>query len=180
MLVLLKHTHRQSSPRWSLSHLSWAPLCLVGLNSGCCLQRLSPSSQYVVATQPPAKLLLFYLLLYLLKCFLNWRGLPRWLSGKESACQSRRHRFDLWVRMCMNILNHHHSMRKMFFLFPSYRRNWPRKGQRQDSKTQAVSLPQNLNFRLFRQVSFSPGIWTSWKHKWNTSPGLSAYSFWVL
>ena len=28
-------------------------------------------------------------------------GLPRWLSGEESACQCRRHgrcRFDLWVR----------------------------------------------------------------------------------
>jgi len=25
-------------------------------------------------------------------------GLPRWLSGKESACQCRRHRFDPWVR----------------------------------------------------------------------------------
>ena len=24
-------------------------------------------------------------------------GLPRWLSGKESACQSRRLRFDPWV-----------------------------------------------------------------------------------
>ena len=24
-------------------------------------------------------------------------GLPRWLSGKESACQCRRHRFDPWV-----------------------------------------------------------------------------------
>ena len=30
-----------------------------------------------------------------------WRGLPRWLSGKESFCQCRRHRrygFDSWVR----------------------------------------------------------------------------------
>ena len=25
-------------------------------------------------------------------------GLPRWLSGKESACQCRRHGFDPWVR----------------------------------------------------------------------------------
>ena len=25
-------------------------------------------------------------------------GLPRWLSGKESSCQSRRHWFDPWVR----------------------------------------------------------------------------------
>ena len=25
-------------------------------------------------------------------------GLPRWLSGKESSCQRRRHRFNLWVR----------------------------------------------------------------------------------
>ena len=25
-------------------------------------------------------------------------GLPWWLSGKESACHCRRHRFDPWVR----------------------------------------------------------------------------------
>ena len=25
-------------------------------------------------------------------------GLPWWLSGKESTCQCRRHRFDPWVR----------------------------------------------------------------------------------
>ena len=25
------------------------------------------------------------------------QGLPRWLSGKESACQCRRHRFDPWM-----------------------------------------------------------------------------------
>ena len=25
------------------------------------------------------------------------RGLPRWCSGKESACPCRRHRFDPWV-----------------------------------------------------------------------------------
>ena len=24
--------------------------------------------------------------------------LPRWLSGKESTCQCRRHEFDPWVR----------------------------------------------------------------------------------
>ena len=33
---------------------------------------------------------------------LNWtelnRGLPRWFSGEESACQCRRHGFDPWVR----------------------------------------------------------------------------------
>ena len=26
------------------------------------------------------------------------KGLPKWHSGKESACQCRRHRFDPWVR----------------------------------------------------------------------------------
>ena len=26
------------------------------------------------------------------------KGLPRWLSGKESARQCRRHGFDSWVR----------------------------------------------------------------------------------
>jgi len=25
-------------------------------------------------------------------------GLPWWLSGKESACQCRRHRFHPWIR----------------------------------------------------------------------------------
>ena len=29
---------------------------------------------------------------------LQWPlGLPRWLSGKESPCQGRRHRFDPWI-----------------------------------------------------------------------------------
>ena len=27
-----------------------------------------------------------------------FRGLPRWLSGKESTCQCRRRRFNPWVR----------------------------------------------------------------------------------
>jgi len=27
----------------------------------------------------------------------SFPGLPRWHSGKESACHCRRHRFDLWV-----------------------------------------------------------------------------------
>ena len=29
-------------------------------------------------------------------CFFH--GLPRWFSGKESACQCRRHRIDPWIR----------------------------------------------------------------------------------
>ena len=29
-------------------------------------------------------------------CFKESRGLPWWLSGKESTCQSRRCRFDPW------------------------------------------------------------------------------------
>ena len=32
----------------------------------------------------------------LLGNIINW-GLPWWLSGKESACQYRRHRFNPWV-----------------------------------------------------------------------------------
>ena len=31
-------------------------------------------------------------------CLVLWFGLPWWLSSKESACQCRRHGFDLWVR----------------------------------------------------------------------------------
>ena len=34
---------------------------------------------------------IFYSVLYFKE------GLPRWLSGKESACQCRRHVFNLWV-----------------------------------------------------------------------------------
>ena len=33
-----------------------------------------------------------------LKIHLQIQGLPRWLGGKESACQCRRCRFDSWVR----------------------------------------------------------------------------------
>ena len=41
--------------------------------------------------------LIFNLCVFLaLKC--GSHGLPRWLSGKESACQCRRSRFDCWVR----------------------------------------------------------------------------------
>ena len=29
--------------------------------------------------------------------YINISGLPRWCSGKESSCQSRRHGFDSWV-----------------------------------------------------------------------------------
>ena len=34
----------------------------------------------------------------ILYSFQQCEGLPRWFSGKESACQCRRHRFDPWVR----------------------------------------------------------------------------------
>ena len=30
---------------------------------------------------------------------INFRGLPRWLSGKESTCQCRRCSFDPWIGM---------------------------------------------------------------------------------
>ena len=30
--------------------------------------------------------------------FYLYPGLPRWLSGKESTCQCRRHEFDPWIR----------------------------------------------------------------------------------
>ena len=30
------------------------------------------------------------------KCFKNKQGLPQWLSGQESSCQYRRHKFDPW------------------------------------------------------------------------------------
>ena len=33
----------------------------------------------------------------ILNKFNHLNGLPRWLSGKESACQCKRHRFNLWV-----------------------------------------------------------------------------------
>ena len=33
-----------------------------------------------------------------LRLIINEAGLPWWLSGKESACQCRRHGFDSWVR----------------------------------------------------------------------------------
>ena len=37
--------------------------------------------------------------LLILEVYCNTEGLPRWLSGKESACQCRRYRFDPWVGM---------------------------------------------------------------------------------
>ena len=35
---------------------------------------------------------------YIYICVYIYIGLPRWLSGKESSCQCRRHGFHLWVR----------------------------------------------------------------------------------
>ena len=34
----------------------------------------------------------------MLTCKARFSGLPWWLSGQESACQCRRHRFDPWSR----------------------------------------------------------------------------------
>ena len=33
-----------------------------------------------------------------IRTFTQREGLSGWLSGEESACQCRRHRFDPWVR----------------------------------------------------------------------------------
>ena len=45
---------------------------------------------------------LYFLFLHILKCSVVNKyhplGLPWWLSGKESACQCRRHVFNPWVR----------------------------------------------------------------------------------
>ena len=67
MLALVKHTDTgRSSPGCNPSHLSWAALRPLDLNSGSCLS----STQSEVATQPPATLSLYFiLLLFLLKKF---------------------------------------------------------------------------------------------------------------
>ena len=41
-----------------------------------------------------------YTYLFSLNLFLknHFRGLPWWLSGKESTCQCKRHRFNFWSR----------------------------------------------------------------------------------
>ena len=44
----------------------------------------------------PSKLLICASVLYT-HTHTHIQGLPRWLSGKESACQGRRHRFNLWI-----------------------------------------------------------------------------------
>ena len=41
-----------------------------------------------------------YIYVYIYICMLQLQ-LPRWLSGKESACQCRRHGFDPWVRQIL-------------------------------------------------------------------------------
>ena len=38
------------------------------------------------------------MMVVLIKLFSPHRGLPRWRSGKESAYQYRRHRFNNWVK----------------------------------------------------------------------------------
>ena len=36
----------------------------------------------------------------------RWTGLPWWLSGKESTCQCRRHRFNPWSRKIPRTMEH--------------------------------------------------------------------------
>ena len=42
-------------------------------------------------------LVIIYLLVLIISTRVLVLGLPWWLSGKESACQCRRHMFDSWV-----------------------------------------------------------------------------------
>ena len=58
--------------------------------------RISPPFWTVHWAELPALYSRFSLAIYFIlesQC-----GLPWWLSGKESACQSRKHGFDPWVR----------------------------------------------------------------------------------
>ena len=48
--------------------------------------------------EPPGTLPVLYPVLVSLSCGNKYHGLPRWLSGKESACQCRRRGFDPWAR----------------------------------------------------------------------------------
>ena len=45
-----------------------------------------------------ASALIFFALIFLYSFSRGMDGLPRWLSGKESACQCRRHGFHPWSR----------------------------------------------------------------------------------
>ena len=76
-------SHAPSDPWWDLEPSS--PIALRQLRD-CILSPLSPGlGQLGTNSGPWARNL--------------WakEGLPRWISGKESTCQFRRHRFDPWV-----------------------------------------------------------------------------------
>ena len=69
-------------------------------------------------------------------------GLPRWLSGKEFACQCRRHRFSLWVRKT------------------PWRRKW---------QPTPVLLP-GKSFRHRSLAGYSPWRWKRVRHSWAGAP----------
>ena len=79
----------------SIAAASWLPLSLVlGFWESSVLRALrnripAPSAEREISWSS---------LQCVCRCLLGIRGPSRWLSGKESTCQCRRHRFDPWVR----------------------------------------------------------------------------------
>ena len=76
----------------------------IGLNSELCSQMVPWNSCRIVVRSLVAGVLAIKQILVLslfismaLRGSLKLFGLPRWFSGKESACQYQRHGFDPWV-----------------------------------------------------------------------------------
>ena len=63
---------------------------------GCPDQRVLEGNQKRRVTPLPLELVLVRVFIWFPAK--GWRGLPRWLRGKKSACQYRRQEFDPWVR----------------------------------------------------------------------------------
>ena len=90
--------------------------------------------------------------------------LPRWLSGKESACQCRTHGFDPWVRKI------------------PWRRQWqPTKvflpGKSHGQRSPADYTPRGLQ-RAGHELATTNNMWdlSSTTRDWTCSPALEAWS----
>ena len=89
-------------------------------------------------------------------------GLPWWLSGKASACQCRRHRFDPWSRKIPHAMEHLSPMCCNYWACALEPRTWnfwdlnPREQQEKPPRWGARALRLESSPRL-RQLVKSPG-----------------------
>ena len=81
-------------PQTAILHFFFLGMVLI--TASCTMSRTSVHSSSGPLSIRSNPLSLFVTSTVYVSVISHW--LPWWLSGKESACQCRRHRFDTWVR----------------------------------------------------------------------------------